>query len=329
MPDHGFYPCEQRALGLDRTMRQSLADSLEYIARQTEGWATFDADDFQALIDRMNRGERYPPSTFGLYTELVFAITDGDSESATSLFGELLEESPCTAGWEMLSLSDDKIGRHAERYCQLMDSDPGASFQMLAAPAALVSDFRRRFDTGYGLLSQAVPELAAEFDALVSQIVLVIGDSSSDYQFDGGSAYMLWGALFLNASSHQHPVAVAEVLAHESAHILLFGFASAEPMTLNPDSELYSSPLRVDPRPMEGIFHATYVSARMCWTMSRLLDSGMLDHAGKQLAEQALKVDRANFLAGYQVVAEEGQLTDTGDSVMSAAKAYMDQSPGF
>jgi HEXXH motif-containing protein len=325
LPDYGFYPCAKRALGLDRSMRQSLADSLDYIAQQACGWAAFDANILKAMIARMNQGERYPPSTFGLYTQLVFAVTDGDSDRAARLFGELVRESPVTDGWELLSLSDDRIRQHAERYRQLMDSDPNATFQMLAPPPAVVSDFRRRFDDGYKLLARATPELTAEFDALVSQIVLVIGNSESDYQFDGGSAYMLWGGLFLNASSHQHPVAVAEVLAHESAHILLFGFASAESMTRNPDSELYNSPLRVDPRPMEGIFHATYVSARMHWTMSRLLDSGMLDSTGEQVAAQAIKADGANFLAGYQVLADKGQLTDTGHAVISAAQAYMEQ----
>ena len=306
-------------------MRRSLADSLEYIAQQAGGWATFDANSLKAMIARMNQGERYPPSTFGLYTQLVFAVADGDSDRAAGLFGELVRESPVTDGWELLSLSDDKIRRHADRYRQLMDSDPNAIFQMLAPSPAEVTDFRQRFDEGYNLLARAAGELTAEFDVLVSRIVVVVGDSESEYQFDGGSAYMLWGGLFLNAASHQHPVAVAEVLAHESAHILLFGFASAEAMTRNPDSELYNSPLRVDPRPMEGIFHATYVSARMHWTMSRLLDSGMLDSTGEQMAAQAIKADGANFRAGYQVIADKGQLTATGHAVISAAKAYMER----
>src|SRR5690606_11375550 len=120
-----------------------------------------------------------------------------------------------------------------------------------------------RFASSHRLLSVAIPELAAEFDALVSQVIMVEGNPVAKYQFDGGSSYMLWGGLFLNATSHQNDVALIEVMAHESAHILLFGYASDEALVNNDDDTLYHSPLRVDPRPMDGIFHATYVSARM------------------------------------------------------------------
>ncbi len=46
---------------------------------------------------------------------------------------------------------------------------------------------------------------------------------------------------------------MAQMLAHGNAHNLLFSFCTDELVTLNDDSEPYTSPLRGDLRPLEGI----------------------------------------------------------------------------
>ena len=69
----------------------------------------------------------------------------------------------------------------------------------------------------------------------------------------------------------------AQALAHESGHNLLFGFCASESLVENADEELFASPLRADPRPMDGVFHATYVVARMHQTLTRLLEANVLD----------------------------------------------------
>jgi HEXXH motif-containing protein len=116
---------------------------------------------------------------------------------------------------------------------------------------------------------------------------------------------------------------VCEVLAHESAHSLLFGFTVDEALQDNPDEELYASPLRVDPRPMDGIYHATFVSARMHWAMTRLAESGLLTEEQREKAYAAAASDLTNFDAGYGVVAAHGVLTDTGAALMRGAHDYM------
>ncbi|TCJ19776.1 HEXXH motif domain-containing protein [Parasulfuritortus cantonensis] len=260
----------------------------------------------------------------GLYFELALALMDEHYDEAVPLFRLLAEEAPVGAPFRLVALGGPEIARHSERYAALMDSDPLMSFAMLPPDSATEHDFRVRFERGYRLLSQAIPDLAAEFAGLVCEVCMVVGDSQAAMQFDGGSSYMLWGGLFLNAASHDTDVAMVEVLAHESGHSLLFGYALDEPLVENADDELFKSPLRHDPRPMDGIYHATYVSARMHWAMSRLLDSGCLDAAGRAEAQAARDRDREHFEAGYAVVAEFGLLTETGRAVMAGARAYMD-----
>lgn len=320
MIDFKFPPCGTRAKAIDYKMRRSLAESLAYITTQISGQIDFDAQAMTALIKGLNQGDRFPPTTFAIYTELVLALDSGNNHIATQLLKELAKEHPQNRNSQLLALDDSEIIAHAPRYISLMNS----GFGLFPPIPEIASRFRERFERSYQLLSSTIPELAAEFDALVSQIIIVAGDPTDKYEFNGGSSYMLWGALFLNASFHENEVALIEVMAHESAHILLFGFASDEALVNNDDNAVYESPLRDDPRPMDGIYHATYVSARMHWAMSKLLASGKLDDTSRLYAEFALLADQKNFEAGYSVVKQYGDLTPTGLSVMKSAREYMD-----
>jgi len=324
MTDFRFPPDGDRGRAVDLAMRQSLADSLAYVGSAIAGVIDYDPALLANLVNGLQQGWRYPPSTFGLYCELVLALDEGDNNSATALLRELLQEQPQQQDWQILALENPAVAPQAARYLRLMDTDPDNTIAMLPPAPAVTAAFTARFMDAWRLLGAAIPELAAEISALVSQLILVQADTSAKYQFDGGSCYMLWGGLFLNAASHTSNVALVEVLAHESAHLLLYGFACKEPLVYNDDATLYPSPLRSDLRPMDGIFHATYVSARMHWAMSRLLASGFLDETARAQALQARRSDMENFLAGYAVVGRHGDLSATGAAAMAAASAYME-----
>jgi hypothetical protein len=75
---------------------------------------------------------------------------------------------------------------------------------------------------------------------------------------------------------------------------------------------------------MDGIYHATFVSARMHWSMSRLMESDLLSDEGRVEALAARDADRKNFESGYEVISAHGDLSDTGARLMESARAYMD-----
>ena len=123
------------------------------------------------------------------------------------------------------------------------------------------------------LLDAAAPELAAVGLRTLVHEVVVVGREGDSYF--GASSFQLWGALFVKLTFQASRVEIAQALAHECAHALLFGFSMGMPLVENEAEELYPSPLRrQDPRPMDGVVHATYVIARMHYTMERLLELG-------------------------------------------------------
>lgn len=321
---YGFAPSGERGRAVDNHVRRVLADSLEHILEQSIGHIHCDAPAINTLVANLRRGDRYPPAVFGIYAEIAIALLEGRNQNAEVLLADLVRIAPLDTSQRLLTLGDTDIEEHTQRYRSLMDTDPYASFAMLRPPDAMAQDFRARFERVYQMMTHLLPELAAEFDALVSEIIMVVGEQGAAFEFDGGSSYMLWGGLFINVSSHDSDISMIEVLAHESAHILLYGYSTEEALVENADDELYASPLRTDLRPMDGIYHATYVSVRVHWAMSRLLETTALDPEARLTAERAREGYKKSFAAGYAVVASHGRLTQTGTAVMREAKAYMD-----
>ena len=324
MTQFDFYPDASRALSLDRGMHRELGLSLRHVFEASKAAIQFDQIGMNRLIDQLSGPTVVSPAVFARYYELVEAITDDQLNEARRLFDELANAKPVPKTLRVVTLGEPELGEESERYSRLMNADASIDLGFLPPVPEVAAAFRERLAHGIRLLDTVLPELAGEIRAIVHQVVIVGSNPTAKFQFDGGSHYQLWGALFLNGNFHPDEIAVAEVLAHESAHSLLFGFCTHEPLVHNADEELFSSPLRVDKRPMDGIYHATFVSARMHWTMSRLAQSDALDIQQKQRARAAAETDAVNFNAGYAVVAEHADLSSHGRSLMASAKAYMD-----
>lgn len=318
-----FEPDCTRAKFLDKRMHEELGQSLQHVSEACAGKIEFDEQALQSVIENLKQGRAAKPSTFALYYQLVLAIEAQAFEKASAIFGQLHNAPYMDENFEIVTLGSPSFSACNTLYKDMMNADGEISFEYPEDEVA--ENFKVRLKQGFALLDATIPELSAEIRAIIRQVVIAGSDPKSEYQFDGGSHYQLWGALFLNGLFHPDEIAVAEVLAHETAHSLLFGFCVDEPLVFNDDNELYASPLRRDPRPMDGIYHATFVSARMHWAMSRMATSDRLTNEQKDQAREAAARDIENFNEGYSVVAEHGRMSNVGIQLMKSAKRYIDK----
>jgi HEXXH motif-containing protein len=320
--DLGFAPNAQRALLIDRRMNLELAASLRYVVEQVHEELDFDAPAMLRLALSIESGGRVDAEVFGWYYNLVMALLNADVDQSLKLLSKLQSAKVLQGGRCFVQLRDPAVCARSELYLgKFLESVENC---MVHPPSDEVAgQFVARFDRGLALLRRAAPELACEVDAIVHEVVPVVGDLSKPMQIDGGSHYQLWGALFLNTQFHPTDEAMVEVIAHESAHSLLFGFCAYEPLTRNDEDARYSSPLRPDPRPMDGIYHATFVSARMYWVMDRMLQAGVIEPERRDAVRAARDLDKRNFEAGLSVVRQHADLTDLGRNIMDGAEHYM------
>jgi HEXXH motif-containing protein len=221
----------------------------------------------------------------------------------------------------VVTLDDRQLGQgQTARYRRLVDDDQEVGLALTALEGAAFARAAQRLNDALALLDAGVPELAQELRTLVHEVIVV--DKPGHWPF-GASSFQLWGALFLKLAPEASRVEIAEALAHESAHALLFGFSMGRPLVENEPDELYPSPLRSDPRPMDGVVHATYVIARMHYTGMRLLESGLLTEAEATEARALIERDRRGYAQGVAVVDCDARWTEPGQAALSSAKAYM------
>lgn len=311
---HAFAPSGARARALDARMHGELAASLRHLAGAVEAVPDLAAR-LRAQVARLEAGARVPPLFFRSYFELAEALMAEDMVAAEAAAGALAR------------LPDRAASRIVHAYGAGTAEGLEAALkrdgemEMAPVPDATASAFRALLDEGLSLMAGAIPELHAEIDAIVREVLLAHAPPEAVMEFDGASHYQFWGLLMLNPKHHKTPLACVEVLAHEASHSLLFGLTVEEPLVFNPDDELYVSPLRVDPRPMDGIYHATFVSARMAWAMERMAEH--LGGAERETALAAAAKDRENFAKGFGTVRSDGRLSETGAAIMAGAEAAM------
>lgn len=317
-----FEPNAARGRQLDRIVHEDYARSIAHIAEvcaTTAGWESL-AEAIREEPQHIADGATRPPEAFGIYYQLASAVIAGDraaAEEAARLIPVLTDRG------HDLRIHDRGAAGMLD---QVFDMREGAGAARFAPQRlGLEAEFRGLLAEGLAILDAGLPELAGEVRAIVRDILLAEAPEGAKIEFDGASHYQFWGLLLLNPKHHRTPVAVAEVLAHEAGHSLLFGLTREEPLVLNPDDALFPSPLRRDPRPMDGIYHATFVSARMGWAMEALAESGVLGPAEAEEARQSAKVDRENFDKGLGVIRADGDLTDTGRAILAGAEAAMDR----
>ena len=318
-----FAPNAWRAMFLDQRMRLQLAGSLRYILQQADGALGLAEGEVRQFLSRLEQ-RSISPLVFSYYSDIVLAIEDDEVAEAAQLFSEMLRLPSHAGGLVIQELADPQQHAISQRYARFIDTDASLKLDIFPPSRPAAERCREQIRGALSLMDAGAPELAAEIRALLREIMLGAGsDDPQAIVFDGASAFMLWGAIIINANRSDGELEMAQMLAHESAHNLLFGLSAEESLVENSPEELFKSPLRQDPRPMDGIYHATYVTARMHWVVQRLLASGTLPAALHAKALKDLETNRRLFNQGIETVHQYARLSDLGAAVMQGASEYM------
>jgi len=320
-----FLASADRAEMLDAWMHQALGDSLAYISDRCASAEPSVTGALAATIAHIRGAGRMLPEAFGTYYELVEHVSSGRIDDAVESAAEIGRATAASqrTDWPVFAVGSEAAAMVETAFKRRMGQKERVLFDKVDEETRAA--FASLLEAGLDLLARGLPEVHAEITAIIRTVLLAQAPAGSELEFDGASHYELWGLVLLNPRFHQTRLAVAEVLAHECGHSLLFGMMGRELLVRNPYQDKYDSPLRPDPRPMDGIFHATFVSARMALVMEGLAASGVLSASERHDALQAAERDRANFAAGDSVIRSDGRLTETGARIIEDTRRWIEQ----
>ncbi|MCB2078812.1 MAG: hypothetical protein KDE55_14080 [Novosphingobium sp.] len=227
------------------------------------------------------------------------------------------------------TLTEEDLGAAGvARLIRWWDVDPGNPMMLTAATPEENADARDNLAKAFAHLSQCDPELHDEIVTVVDEVILSsCADRSCGGTFAGASSFALWGAIAVNAGSLDSWPRYFQALVHEAGHNLLFAMARDEPLVTNDPCEKRSSPLRDDLRPLDGIFHAAFVSARESLAFDRLLAwgerTGGLSDDEAAAVEKLLDTSVVVFAQCVETLRGNGRFTPLGDAILSDCERFM------
>ena len=317
-------PNAARADEIDRKLRARLFNSFCHIAERV-GLGDDGPANLDLLEDRLS-GSSVSPWVFCLYSKLVAELSNGDSNGATPIVGDIIVavSLPTRAG--VVPFRDHTLPTSWwDHFEVLFDTDSERHFTPeIPGPEALTL-CKREIEEGLSLLRLADPLWHDEVQSLLPMIVAGSGPLDSADMFNGASTFFFWGGSLINAQVRRSAVSISDLLVHESSHLLLFGLSADGPLLSNRGEERYSSPLRADPRPIDGILHASFVASRVHLLMCRLLDSSYLTKDNERRAVERREHNARSARAGLEVLNEYARPTELGEGVLDSLRSYWAQ----
>lgn len=334
-----FDPACTDAASIDGAIRTSLNHSLEWCF----GHAGLAPASWSMALDGWNAR----PVDFGRYYDLVVAlnaadgtVTDAVRGMAQRLLDDIIRTTRAqadragTSGLAISTLRQPWYGAgEVECIVRWFDIEPENAMGLSPLDDAELSQARSNLRMAISAMEVLIPEFLDEMLSITTEIVFAKPSGQQQMTFGGASSFSLWGAVALNSESHPDWWQYLPRLVHEYSHNLLFGIARNEPLVLNDPQERYPSPLREELRPVDGIFHAAFVSAREVLALRKILarlNEGSQPHRFAGIApycRQTLADSERSFDDCLSVIQQYGHLSELGRSVLRDAQRALSVTP--
>lgn len=183
--------------------------------------------------------------------------------------------------------------------------------------AHAVDEWTAALDDAFALIDRYLPEIFREMTLLLRTVVpvgyLPERHASCSYEDALGSIYL---------TLHPSPLKIAEALVHEFQHNKLHALMRLDPVLTNARTSRHRSPVRPDPRPLEGILlavHAFIPVAMMYRRMTAARDPLSLGRDWSVQCEAA----EAVYREGAATLFAHGAPTKTGRALLDEMRALI------
>ncbi len=321
-PSWDLAPSLRRVAAIDAALRLRLASSLDYLADV----ASLDGSDdaLLASIEASLKAAPVSPWVFCLYSKLVAELSKTSGGNVAGLVQDIARAASLSAYQGVVAFRDPAVPVYWwDQFQLLFDTDRQRPFKPKAASGEAFALCNEDVEAGLALLKRGDPIWHDEVLRLVKMIVLgAPGGAERADRFNGASTFFVWGAALLNGDLRRSPIAIVDLLVHESSHILLFGVSAESALTTNSGHERYDSPVRPDKRPIDGIFHACFVSTRVHLALDRLLESGALNAEETESAVDHRRYNGSSARVSLDMLERHAKPTALGEKILGTLRAY-------
>lgn len=284
-------------LGYLRSIQNSLDIDISFIIDKYENidseykFSPIIYNQFSKLSYYADKGE--VPQIIDVLHELNI-LTDEDIFNSKFQFSTILTEK-----WEM-----DFISKIRNEH---IPSKSGENTLILPILTPNLSVYEKLFMNLKEQIKQIDFEFYQELENYVTRVKLFNGKA-----LKAATSASVFGAIYLKLPPvNENPQAYfADHIIHETSHLHLDILLAFDKIVLNDSGERFDAPIRIDPRPMTGIFHATFVLSRMVRLFQRLVkDTQEIEYIKR------LDVFKRQFHQGFETIEQNALLTENGHKI--------------
>ena len=202
--------------------------------------------------------------------------------------------------------------------------DIGYLESLIGAPNETNKQAAEQIKATLAVLERAAPLWHQELLLMANQFFLASPLEKSSPTFGGATVFDAFGSVLLNPYLLTSIPKTLLSLVHESSHQQMFLFHLDDPILLNPPEATFDSPLRLEARPMEGIFHALWVSARESLAAEQVLTT-CADYAWCDTLHLAQKRSISVFEDLAVTVQKHAEFTDFGAVLFTQVQDAMNE----
>ena len=161
-----------------------------------------------------------------------------------------------------------------------------------------------------------LPKFYAEISLLCKQVIFY----NAPYP-KGGSSFDLFGLFYINIIAVDWSFLDAiDYVIHESSHFYLFLICCQDPLVEDSLTRRFKAPFRDDLRPMAGIYHATFVLARLILAFRELDQNNAFKGNDSLLLKQRLADNLIKFQQCIEIIDQHAKLTPLGQDILLSMK---------
>jgi HEXXH motif-containing protein len=262
-----------------------------------------------SFYSRINPSRHFSPAIYTAHAQLRDAVRKGDLTPVMDALNQLANLSETTI-YDSLFRMTSILNEEWERsFVEQLREEPvvnakGEPPMVRPLINTDILDLTSAYDKAIALIREVDPVIASDIGEYVTRIKLFAGKA-----LVGATSPRVFGAVFLRLPDPDDDPEVyfCEHIVHEVSHLHLNALMPHDPLINNDCDKRYPAPIRLDPRPMFGIFHATFVLSRMVRVFKRITKLNE-----RQRFQRALSHFEEQFSKGYETVTKEAVLTELG-----------------
>lgn len=315
----------KRAFKLKRKIDMSLVDSIEYLIEITDENGLLSDKHSMKYINQIIQNKLlfrgYP---FILHKKLIDDLNNDCFESTEILITELTQPYIYLASDLVLTLNNECLGKNIqERYAQILQNDDTFTLAVSGIDSATYENAKHKINESLKFLKTSNLELYGEIRTYIQEIILT-KCLTPNVMYDSGSDFNCYSTIFINGENTEKPwMYYLEGIVHEAAHMHLFAINSEDDLILNRVTERFDAPLRKDKRSMSGVYHATFVLARILYAFSGIREACSLNSDEQHYIEKLMRDYQKRFFLSMDLINNSAKMTKLAEELIDNTNEYV------